>query len=162
VTATLAITGTASKPAIKLSAVPELPQDEVLAQLLFHRSASELTPVQLAQIAAGLAQLADIGGAGSFDPLGSVRKKLGLDVLSVGGSGGNSNVEAGRNIAKGVYVGAKQSTSGTGSQATLRLDLAKGLRLEADLGVAPTAAATPVPGAPPTGNQVGIVYEFEY
>ena len=162
-TATLAITGTASSPVITLSAVPELPQDEVLAQLLFHRSASSLSPVQLAQIAAGLAQLADIGGSGSFDPLGMVRRTLGLDVLSVSSTpGSGTSIEAGRNIAHGVYVGAKQTAGGIGSQATVRLDLAPGLRLEADLGVAPAAAATPTPGAPPTGNQVGITYEFQY
>lgn len=163
VVATLAITGTANHPHIGLSSVPELPQDEVLAQLLFRRSAAELGPVQLAQIGAGLAQLANIGGAGSFDPLGTIRKTLGLDVLSVNSNPGSAaSVEAGRTIAKGVYVGAKQSTGGTGSQAVVRLDLARGLKLEADLGVAPAAAATPTPGAPPTGNQVGITYEFDY
>jgi translocation and assembly module TamB len=162
-TATLAITGTASRPIITLSAVPELPQDEVLAQLLFHRSASSLTPVQLAQIAAGLAQLTDLGGAASFDPLGLVRRTLGLDVLSVSSTpGAGTSIEAGRNIAHGVYLGAKQTAGGVGSQATVRLDLAPGLRLEADLGVAPAAAADPTPGAPPTGNQVGITYEFQY
>jgi hypothetical protein len=44
----------------------------------------------------------------------------------------------------------------------VRIDLATGLRLEADLGVAPSPAANPTPGAPPTGNQVGVTYEFEY
>ena len=42
-TASLAITGTASNPKVVLSSTPELPQDEVLAQLLFHRSSSSLT-----------------------------------------------------------------------------------------------------------------------
>lgn len=163
VAATLTISGHASAPRIALSSVPELPQDEVLAQLLFRRSAAELGPLQLAQIAAGLAQIADVGGAGGIDPLGRLRKGLGLDVLSVGGNpGAGTSVEAGRTIARGVYLGAKQSTSGSGSQATVRIDLATGLRLEADLGVAPAQATTPTPGAPPTGNQVGITYEFEY
>ena len=163
VTATLTVTGNASHPRIALSSVPELPQDEVLAQLLFRRSASQLGPLQLAEIAAALAQIADVGGSGGIDPLGSVRKGLGLDVLSVGGAPGSSpTVEAGRNLGHGVYLGAKQSTTGSGSQATVRIDLARGLRLEADLGVAPAQAATPAPGAPPTGNQVGITYEFEY
>lgn len=162
VVATLSITGNASAPKIRLSSVPELPQDEVLAQLLFRRSASQLTPFQLAQIAAALAQIADLGGSGGFDPLGSVRKRLGLDVLSVGGGPGRTSVEAGRSIARGVYLGAKQSATGSGSQATVRIDLATGLRLEGDLGVAPSPAANATPGAPPTGNQVGITYEYEY
>ena len=163
VAATLTVTGNASHPRIALSSVPELPQDEVLAQLLFRRSAGELGPLQLAEIAAALAQIADGGGSGGIDPLGAVRKRLGLDVLSVGGTPGSSpTLEAGRNLGHGIYLGAKQSTGGSGSQATVRVDLAKGLRLEADLGVAPAQASTATPGAPPTGNQVGITYEFEY
>jgi translocation and assembly module TamB len=163
VAATLAITGNASHPKIALRSVPELPQDEVLAQLLFRRSASDLGPLQLAQIAAALAQIADVGGSSGFDPLGTARKRLGLDVLSVGGApGAGPTVEAGRNLGAGVYLGAKQSTTGSGSQATVRIDLARGLRAEADLGVAPSPAANPTPGAPPTGNQVGVTYEFEY
>eukprot|EP01037_Dinobryon_pediforme_P005739 gene5739-5802_t len=162
VAATVSVTGNASAPKIRLSSVPDLPQDEVLAQLLFRRSTADLQPLQLAQIAAALAQIADVGGSSGFDPLGTVRKRLGLDVLSVGGAPGSTTVEAGRNIAKGVYLGAKQSATGSGSQATVRIDLATGLRLEADLGVAPSPAANPTPGAPPTGNQVGVTYEFEY
>ena len=154
VAATLTVTGTATHPKIVLSSVPEVPQDEVLAQLLFHRSAAELGPLQLAEIAAGLAQLADVGGSGGLDPLGSIRKGLGLDVLSVGGSPGSSSptVEAGRNLGHGIYVGAKQSTAGSGSQATVRLDLATGLRLEADLGVAPAQSSTSTPGSAAHGQ----------
>lgn len=162
VAATVSVTGNASAPKIRLSSVPDLPQDEVLAQLLFRRSAAQLGPLQLAQIAAALAQIADVGGSAGFDPLGSARRRLGLDVLSVGGAPGATSVEAGRNIARGVYLGAKQSATGSGSQATVRIDLATGLRLEADLGVAPSPAANPTPGAPATGNQVGVTYEFEY
>ena len=55
-TASLTITGTASKPKVVLSSTPELPQDEVLAQLLFHRSSSSLSPFQLAEIASALAE----------------------------------------------------------------------------------------------------------
>ena len=162
VAATVSVTGNASAPKIRLSSVPDLPQDEILAQLLFKRKASDLGPLELAQIAAALAQIADVGGSSGFDPLGAARKRLGLDVLSVGGAPGATSVQAGRNIARGVYLGAKQSATGSGSQATVRVDLATGLRLEADVGVAPSPAANPTPGAPPTGNQVGVTYEFEY
>ena len=161
VVATLEVTGTASRPRIALSSVPALPQDEVLAQLLFHQSAASLGPLQIAQIATGLAQLADLGGAGAFDPLGVVRQRLGLDTLSIGGQpGGQTVVEGGRSIAKGVTLGARQAVGGVGTQATVRVDLARGLRLEADVGVAPPAAVTQ--GAAPTGNQVAVTYEFEY
>ncbi len=88
--ATLAVTGYASAPKITLSSIPILPQDEVLSQLLFNTSTSQLSPFQLARIATALASIAGVntgGGAGGI--LGSVRQGLGLDELSIGSGMGN-------------------------------------------------------------------------
>ena len=159
VTAQLAVTGYVSKPVIKLSSVPDLPQDEVLAYLIFKRSAKELGPFQIAEIAAAVAELTGVGGDGGLNPLESVRKGLGLDRLSVGagssvpgssGSGSTPTVEAGRYVANGVYVGAKQGTTGSQTQATVQIDITKGLKVETDV------------GSGQGGNQVGLTYQFEY
>ena len=134
VTATLNITGYADQPKIRLSSSPDLPQDEILAQLLFGQSVKQLTPFQVVQIAQALAAVTGIGGGG--DPLASVRKGLGLDRLSVGAASGNgpgATVEAGKYVANGVYVGTKQGTSG-GTQAQVQIDLTKHLKLETQLG----------------------------
>ena len=56
-TATLTVSGSAQDPKITLSSVPQLPQDQILAQLLFHQGEGSLSPFQVAEIAAGLAQL---------------------------------------------------------------------------------------------------------
>jgi len=156
VTATLEITGTASKPKITLSSVPSLPQDEVLAYLLYGKSSASLGPLEIAQIAATLASLA--GVTTLSNPLESVRTALGLDRLSVGSG---SVLEAGRYVARNVYVGARQNVAGSGTQAVVQVDLAKGLKLEATAGTAINQSAT---GAASTGDaaSVGIKYEFEY
>ena len=164
ITATLTIGGFASAPKITLSSVPELPQDEVLAQLLFRQSAGSLGPLQLAEIAASLAQLSGLGG-GAFDPLSKVRQELGLDRLSVGGSAGGSGaaVEAGRYLAPGVYLGARQATSGAGTQATVQIDLLRGLKLETSVGTGMQTSATGgAGGADPYGTSVGLTYQFQY
>ena len=155
VTASLLVGGVASAPKITLSSSPPLPQDEVLAQLLFGRSAKELGPFQYAEIAAALADLSGTTSVGN--PLDKVRKGLGLDRLSVGGgtaggTGGSSaaTIEGGRYVANGVYVGAKQGTTGGQTQATVQIDLFKGLKAETDV------------GAGPGGNSVGLTYQFEY
>jgi translocation and assembly module TamB len=75
VTATLQITGYASEPKIQLSSTPQLPQDEILARLLFRQSAKEMSPFQLAEIAQAAASLS--GVRTSFNPLGAVRNRLG-------------------------------------------------------------------------------------
>ncbi len=151
VTATLTIGGYASAPTIKLTSTPPLPQDEVLSYLLFRRSLKEIGPFQIASIAASLAQLTGVGGGS--DPLDKIRNGLGLDRLSVGGNstGSGASVEAGRYVASGVYVGAKQGTSSdSGTGATLQIDITKGLKVETDV------------GSGKGGNSVGLTYQYEY
>jgi translocation and assembly module TamB len=159
IVATLTVSGSASDPKITLSSVPDLPQDEILAQLLFNTSTAKLSPFQLAQIAAALASLS--GAAPGFDPLESVRGALGLDRLSVGsGSSGKPTLEAGRYLARGVYLGAKQSASGSGTQATVQVDIAKGLKLETTAGAGSSSATGSTSSA--DAASVGLTYQFEY
>jgi translocation and assembly module TamB len=159
IVATLTVSGSAQEPKITLSSVPDLPQDEILSQLLFNTSTSKLSPFQLAQIAAALASMS--GATGGFDPLESIRNTLGLDRLSVGSnSTGNPTLEAGSYLARGVYLGAKQSASGTGTQATVQVDIAKGLKLETTAGSGSTSATGSTSSA--DAASVGLTYQFEY
>jgi translocation and assembly module TamB len=154
-TASLIVGGTAEKPTITLTASPPLPSDEVLSQLLFGQSTSSLSPFQAASLAAALASLSGVGGSVISDPLGGVRNALGLDELSLGGSGsGAPTVNAGRYVAPGIYVGAQQSTSGQGTQATVQINLYKGLQLQTSTGTAG--------GGSGASSSVGLTYQFNY
>ena len=156
--ATLTVTGSASHPKIVLSSLPELPQDEILAQLLFGTGTSKLSPFQLAEVASALASLS--GATSGFDPLGSIRTSLGLDRLSVGSDlNGNPAIQGGRYVSKGVYVGAQQSATG-GTQATVQIDIAKGLKLQTTAGSGSASATGGTSNADAAG--VGIVYRFDY
>ncbi|MFC0386405.1 translocation/assembly module TamB domain-containing protein [Muricoccus vinaceus] len=64
----VAVQGTPTKPEITFSSSPELPQDEILARLLFDRSTDRLSPFEIAQIAAAVAQLTGIGGGRGAAP----------------------------------------------------------------------------------------------
>jgi translocation and assembly module TamB len=154
-TASLVIGGTADDPTITLSASPPLPSDEVLSQLLFGQATTSLSPFQAASLAAALASLSGIGGSAVSDPLGSVRNALGLDELSLGGSGsGPPAVQAGRYVAPGVYVGAEQSTTGQGTKATVEINLYKGLKLQTSTGTSG--------GGSGGSSSVGLTYQFNY
>ncbi len=158
VTATLSVAGTAKQPKITLSSEPSLPPDEVLAQLLFGRGTANLSPLEWVQIASAVGSLTGIVPSGG-DSLETVRKGLGLDRLSVGADkSGSPTLEAGRYVAPGVYVGTRQSVTGTGSQATVQIDVAKGLKLESSVG---TGAPAGTAGSVGTSS-VGVIYEFEY
>lgn len=100
-TATIRVTGTASRPEILLTSTPALPQDEILSQVLFGRSASQLSAFEAAQLAAGVAALA---GGGGFDVIGNLRELAGLDRLSFGGEASGLTVAGGRYITDDVYL----------------------------------------------------------
>jgi translocation and assembly module TamB len=159
--ASLSITGTASNPKITLSSTPELPQDEVLAQLLFHRSSTSLSPFQLAAIAGSLAELSGATSGGG-DPLGGIRQGLGLEQLSVGtGANGSAALQVGRYVAPGVYLGAAQGAGSNSSQAKIEIDIAKGLKAVGTVGTGTNAT----PGATPAesaGTSLGLKYQFDY
>jgi translocation and assembly module TamB len=156
-TATLTIGGYASDPKFTLSSVPALPQDEILARLLFGRSTSGLGVFQLAGIAAGIAQLTGVGAG--LNPLDKLRSGLGLSYLNVGGQGSDTSLSAGREIANGVTLGARQSMSGQGAQATMQIDLGRGFKLETALGTGGSSATTT---GDPGGSSLGLSWEYQY
>ena len=172
-TATLHIGGYADAPQFEITSNPALPQDEVLARLLFGETAAQLTALQLAEIGAALASLSGVGGGGngSLNPLVKVQKSLGLDRLTIGSatdknatttdtSTTGASIEAGRYISKRVYVEAKQSTTGT-SQLEADIDITKRLKLQTKLGNGTASVQGTTPENDP-GSSIGLTYQFEY
>ncbi len=166
VTATLKLTGYASAPQIQLSSSPPLPQDEVLSRLLFQTSVKSLSAFQIAEVAQAVASLTGIGGG--FNPVGTLRKNLGLDRLAIGsdttasGASAGTTIEAGRYVGRGFYVGARQNLSG-GTRAIVQYDITKNLKLQATVSSGVTAT-TGTPSTPQndTGSNVGVLYTFDY
>ena len=176
ITATLNVSGYADAPVITLSSKPiALPQDEILARLLFGESVSQLSALQIAGIGAALVTLSGVGGGGGFNPLTTVQRALGLNRLVVSGgtsagtstansTGGSQNsgatIEAGRYITNRIYIGAKQSTNGL-TQAQVQVDLTRKWKLQTTLS---TGGGT-VQGATPQndpGSNIGMSYQFDY
>jgi translocation and assembly module TamB len=166
-TATLHITGYADAPQFDFTSSPGLPQDEIMARLMFGESASQLSALQLAQIGAALASLSGVGGDSGLNPLVKVQKTLGLDRLSFGAGATNAagentgaSIEAGRYISKRVYIEAKQNTSGT-SQLEADVDLTRRLKLQTKLGNGTASVQGTTPENDP-GSSIGLIYQFEY
>ena len=150
-TINVAITGTAAAPAIAITSVPALPQDEALAMLLFGKPASGLSAFELVQVAQTLAELTGREAPGT-SVLGRLRRSLGLDQLRVGsGSSGSSPVslEAGRYVAPGVYVGAKQGAAGNSSRGVVEIEVLDHTKIEGDIGA-------------DSRGRVGVKMEWDY
>lgn len=72
----VSVDGRASNPQITLTSVPGLPQDEIMARILFGDSIANLTPIQAVQLAASLNALRASGGG--LNPLGKLRSATGI------------------------------------------------------------------------------------
>lgn len=149
-TITLTVKGSPTAPEITVGAVPELPQDEALARLLFDREVTRLSPFEAASLAQAVAQLAGLSppGGGVLDRL---RSAAGLDRLGVAGNGSTgATVEAGRYVAPGVFLGVRQGTSGGAPGVGVQVELAPRLRLEGETQTGPA------------GDRLGLSWEMEY
>ena len=104
------VTGLASAPVIDLAATPDLPDDEILARVLFGRSAAHLGALEAAQLAWAVSRYTR-GDTGSL--VGSLQTALGVDRLDVGvNDQGQASVGAGKYLADDVYVEVRSSAQG--------------------------------------------------
>ena len=101
-TASIRIRGTAEKPEVTLTSSPALPQDEILSQVLFGRSASQLSGLEAAQVASAVSSVA---GGGGLDVIGNLRAFAGLDRLALGGdSQSGATISGGKYLRDNVYL----------------------------------------------------------
>ena len=113
------VEGPAGEPEVRFESVPELPQDEVLSQLIFGRDLSSISPLQAIQLASAISTLAGRGG-GAFDRL---RRNVGLDDLDITtDEEGETAVRAGRYISDNVYTDVTVTSEGE-TEINLNLDL---------------------------------------
>ncbi len=159
-TAVITIKGTAAKPQISLSSTPVLPNDEVLSQVLFGSSASQLSPFQAAQLASALTALASGGG---FDVIGGIRSLVRLDRLAVVGT-----TTTGYSVAGGKYLGDKFYVELAGgardaSYASVEYRITHNLSLVSRLANQPAAVTNTTPGTVvQTGSELSIRWRRDF
>lgn len=147
-TVTIVVSGEATNPKFNFSSVPALPEDEVLAQLIFGRSMSNLSPLQIAQLAEAAGQLAGVGGSTSL--LENLRSAIGVDDLDVTTDDkGGTAVSAGKYLNDRTYVTIQKGDKPGSGKATIDLNVGRGVKLRGEATDAGEAKG-------------GIFYEKEY
>ena len=137
------MTGPATDPSFTFSSNPALPQDEVLARLIFNQGTSNLSPLQIAQLAEAAASLAGVGG--STGRLENLRSQIGVDDIDIKTTAdGQTAVGVGKYLNDRTYLGVDST-----GRASIDLDLGKGLKARG----AVTATG---------GGEVGVFYEGEF
>ncbi|MDL2307593.1 translocation/assembly module TamB domain-containing protein, partial [Desulfovibrio sp. OttesenSCG-928-C06] len=155
-TAIINIIGTANRPKFELTSNPVLPKDQILSEVLFGKSFSNLSRFEAIQVANSLRELS--GGTG-LDLFGTLRQGFGLDMLRIGsgestgqqqrntygtigasdmGGGSSSNgeeesmptLEAGKYINDAIYVGVEQGVTENSTGVKVEVELRHNLTFE--------------------------------
>jgi translocation and assembly module TamB len=165
ITAQVLLQGPVSAPKLTMTSSPIVPQDEILARVLFDRGLGQITAAQGLQVAAAAGNL--LGGR--FDLLDRVRGRLGLDRLGFGSvantltgannparsSAGTGNaasgaaLTAGKYIAEGVYVGAAQGLTPGSSKAVVEIEVLPRVTVQGDVSQS-------------GGTGIGLNYKYDY
>ncbi|CUH67371.1 hypothetical protein TG4357_02969 [Thalassovita gelatinovora] len=116
----ITIDGPASSPDLSFSSSPELPQDEVLAYLLFGHGVTSISPLQAVRLAAAINTLSGRGGDGLT---GNLRRGLALDDLDLTTSDdGTTEARAGKYISENIYSEVTADSAGN-SEINLNLQI---------------------------------------
>ena len=106
VTVNVNVSGRAMNPQITFSSTPSLPQDEIMARILFGSSIANLSALQAVQLASSLNSLR--GSGGGLNPLGKLRSATGIDRLRILGpdeaTGRGTALAAGQYLTDNIYV----------------------------------------------------------
>ena len=122
------LTGTAKEPKIELYSRPPRPQSEVLSYLLFGKPLSGTSDEDKSTVT-------DAAGALGGQLLASqIGRQLGIDELSVSGTGDKAALTVGQYVTPQLYL---QYVSGLRSQINrlrMRYDITKWLQLQTETG----------------------------
>ncbi|MFC3170111.1 translocation/assembly module TamB domain-containing protein [Paracoccus fontiphilus] len=131
ITTRVIIDGEVRDPEITFESSPELPEEEVLSQLLFGQGLDNISPLQAAQLANAIAVLAGRGGEGI---IGNLRNQVGLDDLDLATDDeGNVQVRAGKYLSENLYTDVSVGADGK-SAINLNLDVTESLTARGSVG----------------------------
>ena len=137
-TITIAITGTPTAPKVAFTSSPSCRRTRCWSGLLFDRATGNLSPFEIAQLAAALAQLSGVGGgveparpgaecAGARPARGEQRpgqqRRLGRG--------------RGRDVAPGVFLGVRQGTNGGQTGVGVQVEITPNIKLEGQTATGP-------------------------
>ena len=126
------LSGPARSLRLSLTSTPALPQDELLAMILFGRSMSEISPLQAALLAQAAAEMTGTGiEALAF--LNSIKSKLGLQEVDVTDDGDDTSVGVGGYVGGKYYIRTQRSVSGQ-DKTKVEVQLTPKISVETEIG----------------------------
>ena len=125
----IGLEGLASQPELTLTSSPELPQDEVLALLLFGRGITEISALQAVQLAGAIRTL-----SGRSNGLSEgLRGAIGVDDLDLTTTDtGETEARVGKYISENIYTDVTVNTAGE-TQINLNLNVTRSITVRGRL-----------------------------
>ena len=146
-TITLTVSGYASEPSIQVTSVPQMPQEEAMARLIFDNSMLELSPLQIAQIASYVATLS---GGGDSGLLSGLQNALGLDQLSITeNESGGTDVGIAKRLNDKLSIGVEQTTQSNTTRVIIDLSATPELKVRGSIDSEGS-------------SRIGVYYEKDY
>jgi len=142
---TIQLAGLISAPELTMSSVPHLPEDEILARLIFGNGIDDLSIFQIAQLASAVA---DLSGRSSGGLASQLRELAGLDNLDIRTVDGQTSVAAGKYIQENIYSEIEANAAGD-SKFSINLDVIEDVKARAERS---SAGET----------EIGIFFEKDY
>ena len=144
--AAIVVEGPADAIEVGFESTPNVPQEEIVAQIFFGRDLSQLSPLQALQLANSVATLAGRGNGGLLEKL---RGNAGLDDLDVTTDDeGNVALRAGKYVSDNVYTDVQIDQNGD-AEISLNLDVSPNLTVRGSAGASGNTA-------------LGLFYEKDY
>lgn len=123
-TARIILDGPVDEPEVSFESTPEAPEDEILAQLLFGESVSDMSAFQALRLANAVAVLA---GGSSVGVIGKLRSGFGLDNLDVTTDDeGVTQVQVGKYLTEDIYTDITSGSDGK-NEFSVNIDLSPSL-----------------------------------
>ncbi|MFD1195472.1 translocation/assembly module TamB domain-containing protein [Seohaeicola saemankumensis] len=126
----IGLEGVASQPELTLTSSPELPQDEVLALLLFGRGITDISALQAVQLAGAIRTL-----SGKSNGLSEgLRNSIGVDDLDLSTTeDGQTEARVGKYISENIYTDVTVNTAGE-TEINLNLNVTRSITVRGRLG----------------------------
>jgi translocation and assembly module TamB len=111
-----------------------LPEDEILARMLFGRTLASITPIQAAKLALAARELTGRGGGlDIFDVARDVFRLDDLDIVS-DELDNNMNLRTGKYLTEQVYLRLESDLSTGGEQVSVDVELTPKINLQSRAG----------------------------
>jgi len=144
------LTGSVKNPLLRIESIPIMPQEDVLSILLFGKTTTKITPIQVMQLAVSLKKLLGKGGS-TIDPLDKIRNLFGVDNISVTNSTVNDDttIGVGKYIGNKVYFEVERGIQAGSEKAHVEIEISPHIFIESDTNTS-------------SESNLGINWKYEY